>query len=373
MRPTEFDYQLPRELIAQRPLAARDSSRMLVLDSSVQTWQDHFFRELPELLRGDELLVCNNARVIPARLLGLRVGVRSERAGNQGKVRRQHLSSQIEVLLLRPLESDIWEALVRPGRKMRTGERVIFGRGEIEAEIIDRGEFGLRIIHLKSQADLCESLEKIGHMPLPPYIDRPDEAVDRERYQTIFARQAGAVAAPTAGLHFSPDVVGHLRARGVGICEITLQVGLGTFQPIHSEEIEKHRMHAEHYEIPETTAIEIQEALRRGRPIIAIGTTVVRALESAAAKSALENGPHSNGKKEEIEILPGPAETNLFIFPGFRFRVVDQLLTNFHLPKSSLLVMVAALAGREFLLRGYQHAVERKYRFYSYGDCMLIR
>ena len=373
MRLAEFDYDLPKGLIAQRPVADRDASRMLVLDAGHQKWEDHWFRDLPELLRGDELLVCNNARVIPARLLGQRVGVRSEPAGKRSKAFREHLSSQIEVLLIRQLEADVWESLVRPGRKMRIGERVIFGNGEIKAEIISRGSYGLRTIRLTTHGDLPTALEKIGHIPLPPYIDRPDEEEDRERYQTIFARQAGAIAAPTAGLHFTPRVVQSLKTRGVRVCEITLHVGLGTFQPIRADEIEQHRMHAESYEIPEATAVEIQRARREGRAILAVGTTVVRALESAAARSAQDKAHRSSGNAREIEIVPGPAETNLFIYPGYSFRVVDQLLTNFHLPKSSLLVMVSALAGRDFLLRAYQHAVEQKYRFYSYGDCMLIR
>ena len=372
MRLTDFDYELPKGLIAQRPLADRDASRMLVLDTTHRTWEDRWFRELPEILQGDELLVCNNARVIPARLLGHRVGIRSEPAGKRSKVQRQYLSSQIEILLIRQLEVDSWEALVRPGRKMRIGERAVFGTGEIEAEVIDSGSFGLRTIRLATHGDLPTALERIGHIPLPPYIDRPDEKEDHERYQTIFARQAGAIAAPTAGLHFTPQIIERLKACGVRVCEITLQVGLGTFQPIRSDEIEQHRMHAESYEIPEATAVEIQKARREGRAILAVGTTVVRALESAAAKSAQSDALRSPGKAKEIEILPGPSETNLFIYPGFSFRVVDRLLTNFHLPKSSLLVMVAAFAGRDFLLRAYEHAVKQEYRFYSYGDCMLI-
>jgi len=373
VRLSDFDYDLPKHLIAQRPLAHRDASKMLVLDAAHQTWKDHWFRDLPELLRGDELLVCNNARVIPARLLGYRVGVRSEPAGKRSRSQRQYLTSQIEILLIRQLDADIWEALVRPGRKMRIGERVVFGTGEIEAEVIDRGRFGLRRIRLRTKDDLPVALERIGHMPLPPYIDRPDEEEDRERYQTIFARRPGAIAAPTAGLHFTPRIVQRLKARGVRVCEITLQVGLGTFQPIRTDEIDQHRMHAESYEIPEATAVEIQTARREGRAILAVGTTVVRALEDAAAKSVQCASVRSPERAKEFEIASGPSETNLFIYPGHSFRVVDQLLTNFHLPKSSLLVMVAAFAGQEFLLRAYQHAVEQEYRFYSYGDCMLIR
>ncbi len=365
MKLADFDYILPRELIAQRPLAERDASRLLLLDRARQTWEDHQFRELSDLLRGDELLVVNNAWVLPARLLGRRVGVGAESPGRRSLVRREFLKSPIEVLLTQQLSSDVWEVLVRPGRKMRTGERVVFGEGELEAEVIGRGDYGVRRMRFSSAGDLLRVIEQIGHVPLPPYIDRPDEPADRERYQTIFARQSGAVAAPTAGLHFTPATLERLRARGIEICEITLQVGLGTFQPIHCEEVENHRMHSEAYEISEAAAVKLEDARRQRRPILAVGTTVVRALEDAAQRAG------SAGK--EIRLEPGKAAADLFIYPGYRFLVVDQLLTNFHLPRSSLLVMVSAFASRELILRAYQHAIEQRYRFYSYGDCMLIR
>jgi len=374
MQIEDFDYELPSELIAQHPLTDRDASKMLVLDTRHRVWVDRRFRELPEVLRGDELLVCNNARVIPARLLGHRLGVRSGRVPKPKRFRQQHLGSQIEVLLLRQIEADTWESLVRPGRKMSTDEHLVFGNGEIEAVVIGRGELGLRTIRLTVKGDLSAVLERIGHVPLPPYIGRPDEPSDRGRYQTIFAKRPGAIAAPTAGFHFSPQVVDRLKSRGVEICELTLEVGLGTFQPIRGDVVEGHRMHSESYDIPESTAVAIQEARRTGRPVLAIGTTVVRALESAAAAGREKRSAArlSQGSRE-LEILPGRGETNLFIYPGYEFQVANQLLTNFHLPRSSLLVLVAAFAGRDFLLRAYRQAVEAKYRFYSYGDCMLIR
>jgi len=365
MKLSDLDYELPRERIAQRPLAERDASRLLLLDRVRAHWEDHQFRDLPDLLRGNELVVVNNARVLPARLFGRRVGVRAESPGRHSRARHEFLRSPIEVLLTRQIAPDVWEVLVRPGRKMRTGERVVFGEGEFEAEVIGRGDYGLRRLRFSSSGDLAQAIERIGHVPLPPYIDRPDEPADRERYQTIFARQNGAVAAPTAGLHFTPIVLERLRARGIEICEITLQVGLGTFQPIRCENVEDHRMHGEGYEIAEAVAVQLEEARREGRPILAVGTTVVRALEDAARKAA------AAGK--ELCFEAGGAVADLFIYPGYRFRAVDQLLTNFHLPKSSLLAMVAAFAGRELVLEVYQHAIEQGYRFYSYGDCMLIR
>ena len=380
MRLDDFHYDLPKRLIAQRPSEPRDSSRMLLLERSSGEWQDSTFSALPDLLRGDELLVVNNTRVIPARLFGHRVGVRAQNPGKSPKTRREHLSSPIEVMLTRRLSENEWEALVRPGRKLPTGERIVFGEGELEAEVLDRAEFGVRRLRFHGAAPLEQSLERLGHIPLPPYIAREDDPADHERYQTIFAHEPGAVAAPTAGLHFTPEIVARLRARGVEIVEITLAVGLGTFQPIHSEEIEGHVMHAESYEISEVTARAVEKAKRERRPILAAGTTVVRALEDAARKSAQRAVQQvavgaTLGASAEVSarIEPGRAEANLFLYPGQPFLIVDQLLTNFHLPSSTLLILVSAFAGRENLLRAYAHAVEANYRFYSYGDCMLIR
>jgi S-adenosylmethionine:tRNA ribosyltransferase-isomerase len=371
MRLLDYQFELPTELIAQQPLAQRDASRMLILDRKTQDWGDSAFCSLPDSLRGDELIVVNNARVIPARLFGRRQGVRSEKPGRKGPMTREFLTSEIEVLLTRQVAPDEWEALVRPGRKIRVGERVEFGEGDICAEVIGRGEYGLRRIRLTAKGNVAQAIERLGHVPLPPYISRADEPADRERYQTIFADRPGAVAAPTAGLHFSAAILETLRQRGIEMASITLDVGLGTFQPIHEEEIERHQIHAERYEISESAAAAITKARREGRPILAVGTTVVRALEDAAEKSARRHGDEWDPSKFLIE--PGPAEARIFIKPGHTFGAVDQLLTNFHLPQSTLLILVSAFAGREFILRAYRHAVDARYRFYSYGDCMWIK
>ncbi len=365
MRLDELDYHLPREQIAQRPLDHREASRLLFLDRSSGVFDDRFFTEFPGLLRGDELLVLNNARVIPARLFGRRAGVHSQPPSRA--TMREHLTGKVEIFLTRELDPQTWEALVRPGRKMQVGERVFFGEGELEAEVLARGQLGLRTLRFIShdQSNISQHFERLGHVPLPPYIERADEISDRERYQTVFAKRPGAIAAPTAGLHFSNEILEKIRARGVEICEVTLNVGLGTFQPIHSETLEGHVMHSEGYEIPKETADRIQAARDAGRPILAIGTTVVRALENAALRAA-ESGSSNL-------VLAGKADAQLFIVPGFRFRVVEGLLTNFHLPRSTLLALVCAFAGREHVLVAYEHAVEAGYRFYSYGDCMLIR
>jgi len=366
MHLSEFDFDLPPELIAQRPLPERAASRMLLLERLPGTYQDQLFAELPLLLRGDELVVVNNTKVIPARLFGHRLGVRAEPAGKQGPAAQEYLRSRIEVMLVRRLEPDIWEALVRPGKKLRTGERIVFEGGTLEAEVIERGSYGLRRLRFSGADNTVEAIERIGHVPLPPYIRRADEAADRERYQTMFASQPGAVAAPTAGLHFTPTIIARLRERGIELREITLEVGLGTFQPIHGEDLDEHRIHSETYDIPEETAAAIAAARRDRRPILAIGTTVVRALEDAAQKGIARGEAPGT-------IAPGRDIADIFIRPGYRFAIVDQLLTNFHLPRSTLLVLVAAFAGRELTLSAYGHAVASNYRFYSYGDCMLIR
>jgi len=363
MNVSEFDYDLPPDRIAQRPLPERDASRMLLLDRATGAWEDRVFRELPEILRGDELIVINNARVLPARLFGRRVGLRAEKPGRHNPARHEFLKTQIEVLLVRQTGADAWEVLVRPGRKIAVGERIIFGEGELEARVEGRGQYGLRVVRFTSKDGFAEAVARLGHIPLPPYIKRADEPLDRERYQTVFARQGTAVAAPTAGLHFTPKIFQRLQERGVEIAEITLEVGLGTFEPVRTERLEDHKIHSEAYEISEASAAAIERALRENRPVLAVGTTVVRALEDAAEKNA--SGP---------ALVPaGKAEATLFLYPGKQFRVVSQLLTNFHLPQSSLLALVAAFAGRENVLRAYRHAVEAGYRFYSYGDCMLIR
>ena len=365
MRLDELHYHLPSEQIAQHPLDRRDASRLQLLNRATGQLEDHAFAEFAALLRGEELVVLNNTRVIPARLFGRRAGVHSAPASRA--TRSEHLTSKIEVLLTRQIDPHTWEALVRPGRKLRVGERIFFGEGEFEAEIISRGELGLRTLQFVSRdaREVCEHIDRLGHIPLPPYIDRADESADRERYQTVFAKHAGAIAAPTAGLHFTPEILEQIRRRGAEICELTLNVGLGTFQPIHAETLEHHVMHAESYEISAETAERILSAHAAGRPILAIGTTVVRALEDAALRAS-ESG-------SSALLLAGKAEARLFIFPGFHFRVVNALLTNFHLPRSTLLALVCAFAGRENVLAAYKQAVDGGYRFYSYGDCMLIR
>lgn len=331
---SEFDYQLPAGLIAQEPLADRAASRMLVLDRAAGRWEDRRFRDLPSYLHPGDCLVLNDSRVIPSRLLG----------------RREHGTGRVEVFLTKPLGADrlTWEALVHPGRKMRTGER-IFISPELSAEILGRGEFGERTVRLHPEGDIFEVLERAGHVPLPPYIRRPDTAADRERYQTVYARERGSAAAPTAGLHFTPEVLESCRAAGAEIARVTLHVGLGTFQPLRSENLDEVHLHSERFCI----TAETRQALDRAARVIAVGTTSVRALES--------------NPKEKDE-----GETDLFISPGFRFRRVGAMLTNFHLPRSSLLVLVCAFAGTDLALAAYRHAVESGYRFYSYGDCMLI-
>jgi S-adenosylmethionine:tRNA ribosyltransferase-isomerase len=338
---------------------------MLLLDRQTGALGDQRFSSLPDLLRGDELIVVNNARVIPARLFGHRAAVHPSPPSRATASER--LSGTIEVFLTRQLDSVTWEALVRPGRKIRAGERIIFGEGELEAEILARGELGARTARFLSKTgeEPLAHIYRLGHVPLPPYIDRADEPSDRERYQTVFAKRPGAVAAPTAGLHFTPSILERIQQRGVEICELTLNVGLGTFQPIHAAKLEEHQMHLESYEIPEITAERINRARAEGRPILAIGTTVVRALENSVQESSRSGSG--------LDVQAGPGEARLFIFPGFKFRAVDALLTNFHLPRSSLLALVSAFAAREHVLTAYGHAVRAGYRFYSYGDCMLIR
>ena len=363
MNLSDLDYVLPPERIAQSPLPDRDASRMLLLDRATGAVEDRQFREFVELLRGDELLVLNNVRVLPARLFGRRAGARAQPPGANNPARREFLQTQIEVLLVRRLDADTWEALVRPGRKIPVGERIIFGEGELEARVGSRGEYGLRVLHFSAKDAFHEALNRLGHIPLPPYIKRADVQSDRERYQTVYASQGAAVAAPTAGLHFTSEILVRLRDRGIELAEITLEVGLGTFEPLRSERVEDHKIHAESYEISEAAGAVIERARRENRPVLAVGTTVVRALEDAAEKQSWRGGV----------IAPGKAQADIFLYPGKPFRVVNQLLTNFHLPKSSLLALVAAFAGREHVLEAYRHAVEAGYRFYSYGDCMLIR
>ncbi len=352
MRVTAFHFDLPPELIAQRPLADRAASRLLQVRRTLKpALEDRNFGEFADLLRPRDLVVFNNTRVFPARLFG----------------RKNGHTTRIEVLLTKqtseaPCE---WECLVRPGKKVGVGERLIFGDpAELEAEVVERRDFGERSLQFKPTADFFGTLERLGHVPLPPYIDRKhdrnDEAEDRQRYQTVYASERGSVAAPTAGLHFTPEVLRRLRERGIETAEVTLHVGLGTFQPVRVERVEDHRLHGERYQISQSTAEKINAALAEGRRIVAVGTTTVRTLEYAAQRTGTRR------------VEAGSGEANLFIYPGFEFRAVGAMLTNFHLPESTLLMLVCAFGGHENILGAYRHAVEQHYRFYSYGDCMFI-
>ena len=361
MRLSDFNYSLPEELISQEALPDRAASRLLYLSRNSAKLQDLMFRSLPELLRSDDLVVFNNTRVFPARLYGRRGGVRAQSVSPHNPASKSFLQGQVEVLLTRQVSAqpNEWECLVRPGRKIGVGEHLFFGDGgELQAEVMARGSFGERRIRFAPVSDFMGLIENLGHVPLPPYITRSDRPADRERYQTIYARERGSVAAPTAGLHFTPEILSSLRERGIETTEITLHVGLGTFQPIREDVIERHKLHKEHFSISEQAAASINAALESHRRIVAIGTTSVRTLEHAA--------------RETGRVQAGPGEADIFIYPGFQFRVVGALLTNFHLPQSTLLMLVSAFAGREFVLNAYRHAVEQKYRFYSYGDCMFV-
>ncbi len=322
---------------------------------------DRAFREFPDRLRPDDLIVFNNTRVFPARLYGHRSGARAQPVSRRNPGAHEFLRGRVEVLLTKQVaggEQPEWEALVRPGRKIGVGERLYFGeKDELQAEVVARDEFGERRLRFAPVRDFFGVVERIGHVPLPPYIDRPDAPGDRDRYQTVYARERGSVAAPTAGLHFTPEILGHMRERGIETAEVTLHVGLGTFQPVHVERVEEHKIHSETYSISEPAAQAINGALDQGRRVVAIGTTTVRTLEHTGAGG---------------RVCAGSAEANLFIYPGYRFRIVGALLTNFHLPKSTLLMLVAAFAGRDRILAAYEHAVRERYRFYSYGDCMFL-
>jgi S-adenosylmethionine:tRNA ribosyltransferase-isomerase len=340
---SDFDFELPPEQIAQEPPSVRGESRMLVLDRESGAWRDSWFQQLPELLRNGDVLVLNDSRVIPARLFGTR-------PGSTGKV---------EVLLTEQLSDWEWRALTRPARRMTVGQELVFNTPDVrlQATVAAAGEFGERQLRFTPVDDFFGRLERLGHVPLPPYIRRPDQPLDHERYQTVFAHQRGSVAAPTAGLHFTPEILQRIRARGVSIVYLTLHVGLGTFQPVRVQEVSEIRLHTERYSLPAETAEEVNRAMRDGRRIIAAGTTTVRTLEHCAQIGRME--PHSG-------------TTNIFLSPGSRLNVIAGLLTNFHLPQSTLLMLVSAFAGKEKTLAAYRHAVETGYRFFSYGDCMFI-
>ncbi len=344
MQISEFDYELPEELIAQQPLEQRDASRMLILDRETKPLQEARFNELPGYIRPGDLIVVNNTRVFPARLIG----------------QRDPSGGRVEVLLTREVEPSVWEALVRPANRLKPGERIRFGDTGLRAEVKEITTSGTRILCFEGDQPLEALLEQVGETPLPPYIKRPSgsTAGDVERYQTVFAQEKGAVAAPTAGLHFTPYTLESLRAIGAKVVEITLHVGYGTFEPVRVDNVEQHQVASEFFEIREDAARMVNETRKRGHRVIAIGTTTTRALESAVNAAG--------------SVTPGKRQATLTIIPGYKFRVVDSLLTNFHLPRSSLLLLVAAFAGRDFTLSAYRHAVEQRFRFYSYGDCMFV-
>ncbi len=342
MHLSEFDYDLPEELIAQQPLPQRDASRMLVADAASNSLIDANFTSLPDYLCENDVLVINNTRVFPARLIG----------------QRDPSGGRVEVLLIRELEPSVWESLVRPGGRLKLGARLKFGDSRLLAETLDEAGNGLRRLRFECSEPWETVLNEVGETPLPPYIRRAADVTDRERYQTLFAREKGAIAAPTAGLHFTPDVIGRVLARGARLVEITLHVGYGTFEPVRVEEIERHSVAAEYLQISKEAADVINSSRANGGRVVAVGTTTTRALESAA---------NSDGRLE-----PLAKWSDLTIVPGHKFRLTDVLLTNFHLPRSSLLLLVSAFAGNDFVLRAYRHAVEQRYRFYSYGDCMLL-
>ena len=346
----DFDFDLPQELIAQAPPAVRGTSRMLVVERHGQALHDETFLSLPNYLRAGDVLVLNDSRVLPGRLYAKRAGLRTQ-PGMQA-------SGSVEVLLTGQLEDGTWSALVRPGRKVPVGETLLFGDSGLRAHVTAAAGFGERTLRFDEHPDFYAALERIGHMPLPPYIHRADEPEDKARYQTVYAAATGSAAAPTAGLHFTADMLTRLEAQGVEVCSLTLHVGLGTFQPLRVDRVEDIRLHRESYTLPEATAQAILAAQREGRRVIAAGTTTTRTLEHCARTGNLR--AHSGS-------------TDIFLAPGHQFQVVAGLLTNFHLPQSSLLMLVSAFAGsRERALAAYAHAVRERYRFFSYGDCMLI-
>ncbi|RXH55210.1 tRNA preQ1(34) S-adenosylmethionine ribosyltransferase-isomerase QueA [Granulicella sibirica] len=361
MLTSDFQFQLPERLIAQTPPAIRGTSRMLALDRRSGAYEDTSFSDLPNRLQPGDLLVLNDSRVLPARLFATRARSRMTQATSPDP------SGRIEVLLTQKVADDqVWMALVKPARKVVPGETLHFadpdGATALEAEVIAAGEYGERTLRFSAKEDFLETIMRIGHMPLPPYIhrdrDTPDTAEDKDRYQTVYSHEIGSAAAPTAGLHFTPEVLEALRAKGVEIAYLTLHVGLGTFQPVRAEKVEDIRLHAERYTLSEATAEAVNRARRGGRRIIAAGTTTTRTLEHCATLAP--------------ELFPHTGETSIFISPGHTFQIIQGLLTNFHLPQSTLLMLVSAFAGRKAVLAAYAHAVEAQYRFFSYGDCMLI-
>ena len=339
MKLSEFNYELPEELIAQTPIKKRDESRLMILNRKEQSIEHKKFKDIIEYLQPGDILVRNNTKVIPARLYG-----------------KKETGANVEFLLLNNIENDIWEAIVRPGNKLHVGTKVIFGDGILEANILEIMPGGTRKVEFKYQGIFNEILDKIGLMPLPPYIH--ETLKEKDRYQTVYAKYEGSAAAPTAGLHFTPELLQKIEEKGIEIANVTLHVGIGTFRPVKVENIEDHKMHTEHFYIKKEDADKINKAKRQGHRVIAVGTTSCRVLETIA---------NENGEVTETE-----ADTGIFIYPGYKFKCIDSLITNFHLPESTLIMLVSSLAGKEFIMQAYEKAVQEKYRFFSFGDAMLI-
>ena len=339
MKLEEFDYNLPEELIAQVPIQQRDESRLMVVDREKRTIEDKVFRDIIDYLEPGDCLVRNNTKVIPARLYG-----------------KKDTGANVEFVLLKQLDGDIWESIVRPGNKLKPGSKVIFGDGLLKAEILDVLEDGTRKVKFEYDGIFNEILDQIGLMPLPPYIH--ESLKENDRYQTVYAKYDGSAAAPTAGLHFTPELLREIEKKGINIANVTLHVGIGTFRPVKEEKVEEHEMHSEHFYIKEEDTEKINQAKKAGKRVIAVGTTSCRVLETIA--------------EEDGMVKPTEGDTKIFIYPGYKFKCIDGLITNFHLPQSTLLMLVSALAGNEFVLKAYEEAVREKYRFFSFGDAMYI-
>ena len=341
MKTSDFNFDLPQELIAQDPLEDRSSSRLMVLNKESGEIAHRIFHDITEYLHPGDCLVINDTKVIPARLIGT----------------KEDTGAHIEILLLKRKENDVWETLVKPGKKCRPGARVVFGNGELKAEIVDVLEDGNRLVHFEYEGIFEEVLDRLGQMPLPPYITH--KLQDKNRYQTVYAKYEGSAAAPTAGLHFTKELLERIQEKGIEIARVTLHVGLGTFRPVKTENILEHHMHSEFYTVTQEAADKINTARKNGGKIIAVGTTSTRTLESVGT--------------EDGTVKAGSGWTQIFIYPGYQFKVIDSLITNFHLPESTLVMLVSALAGREHVLAAYEEAVKEKYRFFSFGDAMLIK
>ena len=340
MKVTDFDYELPEELIAQTPIEKRDESRLMVLDRKEQTIEHKHFKDIIDYLEPGDVLVRNNTKVIPARLYG-----------------KKETGAKVEFLLLNNMEKDIWECIVRPGNKLHIGAKVIFGDGLLKAEVLDTMPGGTRKVEFHYEGIFNEILDKIGLMPLPPYIH--ESLKENDRYQTVYAKYEGSAAAPTAGLHFTPELLKKIEEKGIDIANVTLHVGIGTFRPVKEDTVEAHQMHSEHFYIKEEDCEKINKAKKSGHIVIAVGTTSCRVLETIAD----DNG----------YVKPTEGDTQIFIYPGYKFRCLDALITNFHLPQSTLVMLVSALAGKDYIMKAYKEAVKQKYRFFSFGDAMLIK